>query len=60
MGSFNLLYLITLKVITKTVIKIIELEENFVGEKFVKLLNYLMPYDQFNVQNMYSILIIFY
>lgn len=43
MASFNLLYLITLKVITKTVIKIIELEENFVGEKFVKLLNYLMP-----------------
>lgn len=43
MGSFNLLYLITLKVITKTVIKIIELEENFAGEKFVKLLNYLMP-----------------
>lgn len=42
MGSFNLLYLITLKVITKTVIKIIELEENFVGEKFVKLFNALM------------------
>lgn len=43
MGSFNLLYLIIFKVITKTVIKIIELEENFVVEKFVKLLNYLMP-----------------